>query len=174
MKLPGLLTISIVMCVAREDPPFETLDVDDEDSARREDQVLDMDMPAHPVRDQHVLQGLDRDALERSLQLGLAPAPPGEREAAEQREDGDSEQDPILDWHLRFILYLSVFYVFIRQSHCAKAVVNASSLGSRDQHRAGRSSRASSDGGTATARPMIGSTIVSNFAGCAVAQTSQG
>ena len=42
---------------------------------RRQQQVLDLDVAAHAVGQQHVLQPLDRDGLERLLQLGAASAP---------------------------------------------------------------------------------------------------
>ena len=39
-------------------------------------QVLDLDVPAHAVGHEHVLQPLDRDGLERSGDLGAPVAPP--------------------------------------------------------------------------------------------------
>jgi hypothetical protein len=59
----------------------------------------------------------------------------------------------------------------LRQPRAARS---ASSVGSSGLALAGFDNSAASGAGTSTGSPMSGSTIVSNFAGCAVAATSRG
>ena len=59
----------LLHALAGEDRAGERLGVDDDQPLTGQQQVLDLDVPAHAVRHEHVLQPLDRDGLERLRDL---------------------------------------------------------------------------------------------------------
>src|SRR5882762_3039872 len=125
--------------------------------------MIDVDEPPHAVGNQYLVRRLERHAFQAHQQGAAAGAALIGAQtpitAGEQQQENRAYPNP--------------FRVYSKIDH-SSAAARASSVAGRSTACCGSRSNRSRLSGTATGLPMMGSTISLNFAGCAVATTTQG
>src|ERR1700733_14808404 len=132
--------------------------VEHQESARRQQKMIDVNVAPHPVGHQHLMGGLVGDSIQACEEL-LAPRAAlicADRNiaAGPDQDDRDAYRDPIR-------IDVQIVHPSTAASAPREGAIWVKCRGSAR-------SRASA-GGISTGRPMIGSTMSLNLAGCAVA-----
>jgi len=153
----------IAHLIAAEDQPRDAPGIEYQNSARRQQQMIDVYEAAHAIGDQHLVGGGRRNPLQacqqrlsaRSSLVGTQP----EKRQRRQQQDRRAEPNPLR---------------FDGNAAHSSAALNAASVGGMSARCSGKRRRSERLLGTAIGLPMMGSTISLNFAGCAVATTTHG
>src|SRR5690606_4294337 len=105
--------------LAGENDALVFLDVDDEQAAASQQQVLDLNLPAHAVGQEHVLQPIDRDRFDGTRDLGAAILEPTkvDSDGGEHDQHPDRSRNRYLSCHVNKPLHAHVFIDYNTQPH---------------------------------------------------------